>query len=142
MKLLRDVRGGVSVLFVGLVFVMLLFTMLIMELGAVYNNYYEAETIVHRTINNVLEDSMMDSYRGDMESKIIPPQVFHRINGAISNQLPEKYHWRTINVRFGVNPQGVMLIGEITFDTIFSKYGFPDVTFPMTVGAYNKRLED
>ncbi len=142
MTLFRDTRGGVPVLFIGLVFVMLLFTMLIMELGAVYNNYYEAETIVHRTINNVVEDAMLDGYRADMESKIIPPQVLHLINDALAHELPDKYQWRTVNVRFGTDPQGIMVVGEVTFDTIFSKYGFPDVTFPMRVGAYNKRLED
>lgn len=128
-------------MFIGLVFLMLMFTMLIMELGAVYNNYFEVESIVHRTVGNVVEDTMADSYRADRESKIEPSVVEQKIANALEYDLPSKYRWETIDIQFGTDPQGVTVEGKITFDTVFSKYGFPDVAFPMTAQAYNERLE-
>ncbi len=128
-------------MFIGLVFLMLMFTMLIMELGAVYNNYFEAESIVHRTVGNVVEDAMRDSYRADRESKIVPSVVEQKIANALEHDLPDKYRWQTETIHFTTSPQGVTVEGKVTFDTVFSKYGFPDVTFPMTVGAHNERLE-
>ncbi len=36
-----------------------------MEMGATYENYYDAETILQRSCNSAVEGNMLDAYRAD-----------------------------------------------------------------------------
>jgi hypothetical protein len=47
------------------VFFLLLIAILIMETGAAYQNYYNAETILQRCCNSAVERNILDSYRAD-----------------------------------------------------------------------------
>lgn len=64
-KLLRDRAGGISIIFIGLVFILLLISFLIMEMGAAYENYYDSETILLRCCNSAVEKEISDAYRAD-----------------------------------------------------------------------------
>jgi hypothetical protein len=59
---LRDKAGGIPILFIGLVFVLLLMAFLIMERGAAYEIYYDAETILQRCCNSAVEKNLVDEY--------------------------------------------------------------------------------
>jgi hypothetical protein len=64
-RLLQDKAGSIPVIFIGLVFFILSIAFLIMEMGAVYENYYDAETILQRSCNSAVEKNMLDAYRAD-----------------------------------------------------------------------------
>ena len=136
-KLLTDKNGSSSVLIIGLVFVMLLMTMLIMELGGAYQNYYAAESVLQRSVNAALEKNMDDSYRADGILKIKIEQAETDFRHFASEDLDGKYTLYINSLSATEAPPSLTAAGTITFPTIFSKYGFEDLTFNFKVSAEN-----
>ena len=136
-KLLTDKSGSSSVLFIGLVFVLLLMTMLIMELGGAYQNYYAAQSVLQRSANAALEKNMDDSYRADGILKLKTEQAKADFTQLASEDLDGKYTLYIESLSATEDPPSFTATGSITFPTIFSKYGFEDLTFSFKVSAEN-----
>jgi len=136
-KLLTDKSGSSSVLFIGLVFVMLLMTMLIMELGGAYQNYYAAQSVLQRSANAALEKNMDDSYRADGILKLKADKAKTDFTQLASEDLDGKYTFYINSLSATEDPPSLTVTGTITFPTIFSKYGFEDLTFSFKVSAEN-----
>lgn len=136
-KLLADKSGSSSVLFIGLVFVMLLMAMLIMELGGAFQNYYAAESVLQRSANAALEKNMDDSYRADGILKLNTEQAKTDFTHFASEDMEGKYTLYINSLSATEEPPSLTVTGRITFPTIFSKYGFEDLTFNFKVCAEN-----
>ena len=136
-KLLTDKSGNSSVLIIGLVFAMLLMTMLIMELGGAYQNYFAAESVLQRSANAALEKNMDDSYRADGILKLKTEQAKLDFTHFASEDLDGKYTLYINSLSATEDPPSFMASGTITFPTIFSKYGFEDLTLNFKVSAEN-----
>lgn len=122
---------------IGLVFVMLLMTMLIMELGGAYQNYYAAESALQRSANAALEKNMDDSYRADGILKLKTDEAKADFTQLASEDLDGKYTLYINSLSATEEPPSLTVTGTITFPTIFSKYGFEDLTFSFKVSAKN-----
>lgn len=140
-RLLRDKTGGVPVLFIGLVFFLMLFTFLIMEMGAAYQNYYDAETILQRCCNSVVEMNILDTYRSDHILYLDVPAATASFNSFIKSDMPSKYKISITSITGTATPPNLIVTGTVTFSTLFQKYGFDDITFHFTVRATNYRIE-
>jgi Flp pilus assembly protein TadG len=139
-KLLEDKTGGVPVVFVGLVFFLLLMTFMIMEIGAAYENYYNAETILQRCCNSAVEKNVMDTYRADHILRLDVQGAMADFYSYIKSDMPDKYKL-TINAITGtVTPPTLTVSGTVTYSTLFQQYGFDDITFNFTVEATNYRV--
>ena len=140
-KLWKARTGSASIIFIGLVFFLLLISMLVMEMGAVYENYYDAETILQRCCNSAVEKNMSDAYRAD---NILYLDVqgatadFHRY---LSSDLPDKYTLTVKSVTGTATPPSLTVTGTVTFPTLFHQYGFDEITFDFTVKSTNYRTE-
>ena len=82
-KLLYDKSGGVPIIFIGLLFFLLLMSVMIMEMGAAYESYYDAETILQRCCNSAVESNILDEYRLPGLGRIYQYYVlyFHQYHG-------------------------------------------------------------
>jgi len=140
-KLLRDRTGGISIIFIGLVFVLLLISFLIMEMGTAYENYYDAETILLRCCNSAVEKNMSDAYRADNILYLDVTAATADFRSYLASNMPDKYTIKIKNITGTGTPPALTVTGTVTFSTLFKEYGFDDVSFDFTVKSTNYRTE-
>lgn len=140
-KLLRDKAGGIPIVFIGLVFFLLLIVFMVMEMGAVYQNYYDAETILQRSCNSAVEENMLDAYRADNILRLDVSAATDDFNRYLQSDMPDKYTVNVNSITGTATPPTFTVTGTITFSTLFGQYGFDDITIGFTVKATNYRIE-
>ncbi|MPM08133.1 hypothetical protein SDC9_54445 [bioreactor metagenome] len=139
-KLLKDRTGGVPVIFIGLVFFLLLISFMIMEMGAAYQNYYDADTILQRCCNSAVENNILDEYRADNILKLDVPGATADFYSYLGTDLPDKYTVTVSTVTGTATPPNLTVTGTVTYSTLFGQYGFDDITFDFRVEATNYRI--
>ena len=140
-KLIRDRAGGIPVIFIGLGFFLLLISFLIMEMGAAYENYYDAETVLQRSCNSAVEKNMLDAYRADNILRLDVSAAKLDFYSYLSSDMPGKYTVRINSITGLATPPALTVTGTVTFSTLFGQYGFDDLTFDFTVQSTNYRTE-
>ena len=140
-KLLKDKAGGISIIFIGLVFFLLLISFLVMEMGAVYENYYDAETILQRCCNSAVEKNMSDAYRADHILNLDVSATTADFNSYLASDMPDKYTVKVNSIAGTSTPPNLTVTGTVTFSTLFGQYGFDDITVGFTVASTNYRTE-
>jgi hypothetical protein len=140
-KLLKDKTGGVPVIFIGFVFFLLLIALLIMEIGAVYQNYYDAETILLRCCNSAVEKNMLDTYRADRILCLDVPGATADFYIHLDSDMPEKYTVTVSSISGTATPPALIVTGTVTYSTLFQQYGFDDIIVGFTVKSTNYRIE-
>lgn len=140
-KLLSDKRGGVPIIFIGLLFFLLLITVMIMELGAAYESYYDAETILQRACNSAVEKNIMDEYRADHILCLDVGDAEADFRRFADMDMSSKYILKISSIAGNETPPSLTVTGSISFSTLFSQYGFDDITFDFKVRATNYVLE-
>lgn len=140
-KTLKDKTGGIPIIFIGLIFVLLLVAFLIMEMGAVYENYYDAETMLQRCCNSAVEKNLVDKYRADHILYLDVSGAKNDFYGFLESDLPEKLTVTVSSITGTATPPGLTVRGTVTFSTLFSQYGFEDISFDFVVKASNYRIE-
>lgn len=140
-KLIRDKAGGIPAIFIGLVFFLLLIAFLIMEMGAAYENYYDAETILQRSCNSAVEKNMMDAYRADGILRLDVAGAMDDFYHYIDTDMPDKYTVTIGSISGSAMPPALTVTGTVTFSTLFGQYGFDDLSFNFTVKSTNYRTE-
>ncbi len=139
--LLKDRAGGISIIFIGLVFVLLLISFLIMEMGAAYENYYDAETILLRCCNSAVEKEISDVYRADNILHLDVSAATADFNSYLASDMPDKYTVKIKSIIGTATPPTLTVTGTVTFSALFLEYGFDDVSFKFTVKSTNYRTE-
>ncbi|NCB53306.1 MAG: hypothetical protein EOM54_15750 [Clostridia bacterium] len=139
-KLLRDRSGGLSVIFIGLVFFLLVAAFLVMETGAAFERYYAAETILQRSCNSAVEANIQDEYRADNILRLDVPGATDDFRGFIASDMPDGYVVTITSIEGTESPPSLTVTGTITFSTLFKQYGFDDLTIDFTVKATNYRV--
>ena len=139
-KFLKDRTGGTSVIFIGLVFFLLVISFLIMEMGAAYENYYDAETILQRCCNSAVENNIQDAYRADDILYLDVPGATADFNSYVKSDMPGKYTLTVSSITGTVTPPTLTVKGTVKFSTLFRQYGFDDITFNFTVESTNYRI--
>ncbi|MEA4894657.1 MAG: hypothetical protein VB064_05290 [Oscillospiraceae bacterium] len=140
-RLLNDRTGNVSIIFIGLVFFLLILSFFVMEMGAVYENYYDAETILLRCCNSAVEKNMLDAYRADNIQYLDESAATADFNSYLASDMPNKYTVKVTSITGTETPPTLTVTGTVTFSTLFHQYGFDDVTFNFTVQSTNYRIE-
>ena len=140
-KLIRDRAGSIPVIFIGLVFFLLLIAFLIMEMGAAYENYYDAETVLQRSCNSAVEKNMLDAYRADSILRLDVSAAKSDFYSYLASDMPDKYTVRINSITGSATPPALTVTGTVTFSTLFGQYGFDDLTFDFTVQSTNYRTE-
>jgi len=140
-KLLKDKTGGISVIFIGLVFFLLLIAFSIMEMGAVYQNYYDAETILLRCCNSAVEENMLDAYRADHILYLDVPGAAADFYSYLNSDMPDKYTVTVNSISGTATPPALTITGTVTFSTLFRQYGFDDISVDFTMTSTNYRTE-
>ena len=140
-RLLKDKTGGIPVVFIGLVFFLLLISFLIMEMGAAYENYYDAETVLQRSCNNAVEKNMLDAYRADNILRLDVSAAKSDFYSYLSSDMPDKYTVTIGSITGSATPPTLTITGTVTFSRLFGQYGFDDLSFNFTVQSTNYRTE-
>ena len=140
-RLLQDKAGSIPVIFIGLVFFILLIAFLIMEMGAVYENYYDAETILQRSCNSAVEKNMLDAYRADKILQLDVSGATVDFFSFLSSDMPDKYTVTVNSITGSATPPTLTVTGAVTFSTLFGQYSFDDLSFNFTVQSTNYRTE-
>ncbi len=140
-KLLTNKAGSISILFIGFVFFLLLISFLIMEMGALYENYYDAETILQRSCNSAVEKNMLDTYRSDNILRLDVAAATADFYSYLESDMPDKYTVTIGSITGSATPPALTVTGTVTFSTLFGQYGFDDLSFNFTVQSTNYRTE-
>lgn len=140
-KFLKNRTGSIPVFFIGLVFFLLLITFLIMEMGAAYENSYDAETILQRCCNSAVEKNISDVFRADRILYLDVPGAKADFNSYLDSDLPDKYTVTVGAITGTATPPNLTVTGTVTFSTLFGQYDFDDITFNFKVSATNYRVE-
>ena len=140
-KLFSDRRGSISITFIGLVFFLIVLTFFIMEMGAAYENYYDAETILQRACNSAVEANMLDEYRADNILRIDMDGAKADFCGYLESDMPGKYTVTITSLEAVATPPNLTATGTVTFSTVFAQFAFDDVTFEFKVSATNYKVE-
>lgn len=140
-KILKDRTGGVPIIFIGLVFFLMLIAFMIMEMGAAYQNYYDAETILQRCCNSALEKNILDEYRADNILYLNVTGATADFYSYLDSDMPDKYTVTVSAITGTVTPPNLIATGTVKYSTLFGQYGFDDITFDFTVEATNYRVE-
>ena len=141
MNLIKDRRGGMTILFLGIVFVLLSLTFLILELGSTYERYDYAMDVLQRACNSAVERNIRDEYRADKILLLDCDGAETDFRSYARLDLPDRYRLEIESVSCTDSPPGMTAIGKITFSTMFSQYGFRDVTYSFKVRATNYDLD-
>lgn len=136
-KLMRDKSGGVPIIFIGLLFFLLLMSVMIMEMGACYESYYDAETILQRCCNSAVENNMLDEYRADHIQRMDTSGATSDVLRFVQTDMPDKYRVTISSADGTATPPSLTVVGTVTFSTLFEKYSFDDVSFDFKVSATN-----
>lgn len=139
--LLKDKSGSASVISFGFMFFLLLISFLILEMGAAYQNHYDAETILQRCCNSAVEKNMVDSYRADNILYLDVPNATADFYNYVSSDMPDKYTLTVSAITGTATPPTLTITGTVTYPTLFQQYGFDDITFNFVVKATNYRIE-
>lgn len=140
-RILKDRIGGVPVIFIGLVFLLLLISFMIMEMGAVYERHYAAETILQRCCNNAVENNILDTYRADNILYLDVQGAADDFYSYLDSDMPDQYTLTISSITGTATPPTLTITGTVTFSTLFQQYGFDDINAEFTVSATNYRIE-
>ena len=140
-KLLKDRTGSVPILFFGFLFVLLLMTFLIIEMGATMENHDYAVSVLQRACNSAVEANIMDEYRADRVLMLDARGADEDFRSFVQNDLPSKYRVVINSVTSTTSPPSMTATGTMTFPTIFSQYGFEEITVSFKVESTNYDLD-
>ncbi len=140
-NLLKDRAGNTSIIFIGLAFFLLLISFLVMEMGATYENYYDAETVLLRCCNSAVEKDISDAYRADNILYLDVSAATADFNSYLQSDMPDKYTVKISTITGTATPPNLTVTGTVTFPTLFHKYGFGNLTVGFTISSTNYRTE-
>lgn len=141
MKMITDRSGKLSILLFGLLFCLLLLVFLVIEMGGAYQNYEYAESVLQRAANSAVESNMDDAYRADRVLILDAANAESDFRAFVASDFPSKYTVTVQAVTANASPPALTAAGTISFPTIFSQYGFRDLTFSFAVRATNYDLD-
>ena len=139
--ILTSRSGKLSILLFWLLFCLLLLAFLVVEMGTTYQNYDYAEALLQRAANSAVENNMMDEYRADHILMLDTSSAEADFRSFAASDIPAKYSVTITQVSATASPPTLTATGTVTFQTVFSKYGFSDLTFSYTVRATNYDLD-
>lgn len=140
-RLLKNRIGSATLLYFGLVFVLLLMTFLIIEMGTTLENYGYAESVLQRACNTAVEKNIDNAYRADHILLMDPEGAAADFRVLAAADLPPKYRFKITSIQCTASPPSMTVIGSITFETTFSKYGFNEITHSLKVVSTNYDLD-
>lgn len=140
-RILTSRSGKLSILLFGLLFCLLLLAFLVVEMGTTYQNYDYAEALLQRAANSAVENNMMDEYRADHILMLDTSSAQADFRSFVESDIPAKYSVKINQVSASASPPTLTATGTVTFPSVFSKYGFSDLTFSYTVKATNYDLD-
>lgn len=141
MRIITDRSGKLSILLFGLLFGLLLLVFLVIEMGGAYQNYGYAESVLQRAANSAVENNMNDAYRADRVLILDAASAEADFRAFVSSDFPSRYTVTIQTVTATASPPALTATGTISFPTIFSQYGFRDLTFSFAVRAMNYDLD-
>jgi len=141
MRIITDRSGKLSILLFGLLFGLLLLVFLVIEMGGAYQNYGYAESVLQRAANSAVENNMNDAYRADRVLILDAASAEADFRAFVSSDFPSRYTVTIQTVTATASPPALTATGTIFFPTIFSQYGFRDLTFSFAVRAMNYDLD-
>lgn len=140
-KLLKDRTGSVSIVFFGFLFLLLLMTFLIIEMGTTMENHDYAVSVLQRACNSAVEANILDEYRADRILMLDTHGADEDFRSFVQNDLPSKYRVVINSVNCTVSPPSMTASGTLTFPTVFSQYGFEEITVSFKVESTNFDLD-
>ena len=140
-RILKDRSGKLSILLFGLLFGMLMLVFLVIEMGATYQNYEYAQAVLQRAANSAVESNMRDEYRADRVLILDTTGAKSDFQAYAASDFPSRYTVTVSSVSASASPPKLTATGTISFSTVFSQYGFRDLTFSFTVRATNFHLD-
>ena len=140
-KLLSDRKGSLSILLIGLLLCVLLLTFLVIEMGATYYRYEQAEAILQRAANSAVENNIDDKYRADKELRLRPILAQLEFRTFVLLDFPDNYTVKIRSIDTTTSPPSLTAEGTVSFSTIFSQFGFQDVTYDFSVRSTNYDLD-
>ena len=139
-KLLKDRSGSVSLFYFGFLFLLLLIAILIIEMGAVLENHDYALSVLQRACNSSVEANIMDESRADGILVLDTQGANEDFRSFVQNDLPSKYRVVISSVSCTTSPPSMTATGTISFSTVFSQYGFEEITVSFKVKSSNYDL--
>ena len=141
MKLLTDHRGAAPILFLGIVFALLCLVLLIAELGGTYEQYDYAMDVMQRACNSAVERNIRDNYRADKILLLDCEGAKRDFQSFLSEDMPGRYQVQVASVTCTASPPSMTVLGQVSFSTFFSQFGFDVVSFNFKVRATNYDLD-
>jgi hypothetical protein len=141
MRCIKDQRGSVPILFIGFIFILLILTLLLLEMGAAYENFDNAEAILQRSCNSAVEKNIDDTYRADRVLLLDTAAAEADFRSYVASDMPDKYTISIHSITMNETPPAMTVTGTVTFSTLFDQFDIDDVTFRFEVSATNTRLE-
>lgn len=140
-RLLKDRRGGVPVFFLAWVLALLMLTFLVIEMGSTFENYDYAVDVLQRSCNIAVEGNILDEYRADNVLVLDPAGAEADFRSYMANDLSSRYTVVIDSISCTETPPSLTAIGKVSFQTVFSQFGFGDLTFSFKVRSTNYDLE-
>jgi hypothetical protein len=140
-KLLKNRTGSVPIMFFGFLFVLLLMTFLVIEMGATMENHDYVVSVLQRACNSAVEANIMDEYRADRVLLLDTQGADEAFRSFVQSDLPSKYRIVINTVNCTASPPSMTATGTMTFPTIFSQYGFEEITVSFKVKSTNYDLD-
>lgn len=152
-RLLKDRTGGITIFAIGLLFVLLLIALLVMEMGAILETHDYAMSVLQRSCNIAVEENINEGYRADHvlalteEDQAAAKRSFiaYVQKDLPSNKYEVYINPNSITFTSGLEPgtsPSMTASGTIILSTMFSQYGFEEITVDFTVRSTNYNTTD
>lgn len=141
-RIFRDRSGAITILYIGLAFVMMLLVFLLLEMGAVYENYDYAMDVLQRATNSAVEACIDDAYRADHILKLRTDAAAQTFRQYVQSDFSDKYTITIEAIDCTETPPTLTASGSGTFSTVFSQFGFEDFSFSYRVTSTNYDLDE
>ena len=140
-RLLRDQSGAISILTIGILFVLLLVFLLLIEIGAAYESYDYALDVLQRAANSAVEGNINDACRADRILLLETDMAAEDFRSFVRDDFSDKYRINITSIDCTESPPSLTATGSGTFATVFSQFGFEDISFTFRVTSTNYDLD-
>lgn len=139
----KDCRGtAVEIMLFGLIFLLMLLVMLAMELGGVYQRYYNVDTILQRACNSALEANLVDDMRADHILYLDTVGAESDFRSYVAADFSSDYTVVITDFDATEKPPAIIATCSVTMPSLFAQSFMPEITFDYEVHTTNYELDD
>jgi len=134
-------KGSISLIALGVALLLIMLMLVFVEMTAVYENSEYAVDVIQRACNSAVQMSIMDEYRADRILKMDTDKAQELFYEYLAVDSQGRFSVNVYDIEATDTPPQLIVRGEISFPTVFSKVGFESFSHKFEIRSSTIDLE-